>query len=426
MKRGKFIFAYIIFISLIFLNSCSNENLVGVSKDSKSKGSVALKINNNAPSEVQQLTAFLSRSGYDTLETSISINNDSLNVLSFEAVPVGNWHLFVEAKNSAGKITYSGETDITIIEDETIDAYLTLTNTGSGTGNINLYINWDSSSKWIDYVNNPIFTINDGPSSVIALGAHIVYLDNGTYKMWYSGTNSSGNLNVYYAESIDGINWVKKTDTPVLSPGQPGTWDDYSVGVGAIIKENGIFKMYYQGWHDVNGEWSVGLATSTDGIQWQKKDVPVLTPSSNENQLGPWSIMKINNLYYLYYTNRDYPYYSINLAISQDGINWNEYENNPILKVTKEWEGMGVYQPSVIYDQGNFEMVYMSSNANAFGYAVSNDGINWKKDDNPIFTQQNIYNNWSNRIIYPDYHKFDNEYWLYYSGDGGSIGLAIK
>ncbi len=58
-------------------------------------------------------------------------------MLSFKSIPAGEWHLKVNAENSDGKIIYSGETNVAIIEDETVDILLTLRPTGSGTGNIN-------------------------------------------------------------------------------------------------------------------------------------------------------------------------------------------------------------------------------------------------------------------------------------------------
>ena len=62
----------------------------------------------------------------------------------------------IDAENSYGNIIYSGETEVTIIEDETINAYLTLQPVGSGTGNVNIYIQW--GSNWMDYNKNPIFS----------------------------------------------------------------------------------------------------------------------------------------------------------------------------------------------------------------------------------------------------------------------------
>ena len=48
--------------------------------------------------------------------------------------------LKVNAKNSEAKIIYTGETEITILENETIDVYLTLTPAENGTGSIRIFI----------------------------------------------------------------------------------------------------------------------------------------------------------------------------------------------------------------------------------------------------------------------------------------------
>ncbi len=77
---------------LLLLNSCSKENFVGIDKYSSSRGSVVLKISKtNAPPDVQQITALLTRLNYDSLQTNINALNDSL--ISFENVPTGKWHL---------------------------------------------------------------------------------------------------------------------------------------------------------------------------------------------------------------------------------------------------------------------------------------------------------------------------------------------
>ena len=52
--------------------------------------------------------------------------------------------------------------------------------------------------------------------------------------------------------------------------------------------------MYYSGWASPYEEWDVGLATSTDGINWQKYPTPVLLGgSSSEFQIVATSVIKI-------------------------------------------------------------------------------------------------------------------------------------
>jgi len=75
---------------------------------------------------------------------------------------------------------------------------------------------------------------------------------------------------VYYAFSEDGLSWEKYGETPVLFPDSTYSWDSYHVSSGPVIKENGIYKMYYSGWNDQYGDWPVGLATSEDGINWTR------------------------------------------------------------------------------------------------------------------------------------------------------------
>lgn len=60
----------------------------------------------------------------------------------------------------------------------------------------------------------------------------------------------------------------------------------------------------------------------------------------------------------------------------------NRYKHNPILEPDYWWEVQGVYNPAVIFDSGQFHMVYRAlghDRSSRLGYATSKDGFRWQK-----------------------------------------------
>ena len=287
-------------------------------------------------------------------------------------------------------------------------------------------------------INNPfIMPVGNSYDNLGGVAQPVVIYDEGLYKMWYYGLGRVGaepwKTYILYKESVDGINWTAFPN-PVLYPGSSNSWDSKSVQPGAILKENGIYKMYYFGYSDEYDNWHVGLATSVNGINWTKRPQPIIYGTYGwEFQLVISALVKINDTYFLYYTGRNLPEYKIGVAISTDGINFIKYSGNPILTNDRPWELNGILDGSVIMDNGTLKMVYMNSNASGFGLATSSDGLNWTKDNsNPFFTNMNSANNWADDYIaYPSLVKTNNEYRIYYCGIGDNsivykIGMMRK
>lgn len=178
----------------------------------------------------------------------------------------------------------------------------------------------------------------------------------------------------------------------------------------------------------------IGLATSADGINWEKHSSPILQASAYwEYQLVASSVIKFNGSYYLYYTGRNMPYYAVGVAVSSDGINFMKYSGNPVLTNTQQWESNGVLDANVINENSTLKMVFMNSDASGFGLASSSDGLNWiKANDNPFFTNLQTSDDWAvGKIAYPYWLKLPNETRIYYSGitnysDNHRIGVMRK
>jgi predicted GH43/DUF377 family glycosyl hydrolase len=425
-----------VLLSLIILfPSCNLVDSTQITDYRNDSGNLLLKFESSTiPAGIVNITATLTRQGFNPISANMNLINDSTAEISFYNIAVGVWHLLVQAKDESDILKYQGETDVNVIENKSTEVYLTLIPTSSGTGTIHIIVNWGIPvpSPWIDYSNNPVLSSKNTEFDNQGISQAKIYYNGEKYLMWYVGL-ANGVAHTLYAESLDGISWIRSISQPVLYPGNPGSWDAWAVAPGPVIKDGNTYKMLYLGYSDPNGQFHIGLATSEDGMVWQKYPTPVLVGSANwERQISPHSILKIDNLYYLYYigrsnVNRD----RIGLAISNDGISWSKYAENPILMPTQNWEGSGISWPSVIYEQGVFKMVYMNTSygANSFGMATSNDGKNWTKlNTNPIFSALNTYNGWANSdISYPSFIKVNSEYRIYYSGwkDGKySIGFT--
>lgn len=432
MKNLNILFALVFTFLTI---SCSNEITNPKEIDS---GKLVLKIDKtNAPYNVVFVKAYLTRENYEIISGSLNILSDSTADLLLNEISAGEWHLKVDAENDSGLILYTGETNVEVFAGFTSQVYLTLTPTGAGVGSIYINVTWGvpGNQNWIDFANNPILTKSYNYFDEFGVAQPQIILVDGVYKMYYLGVAAAASKYVLYAESNDGINWNKPLNQPILYPGNYSTWDSWAVHPGAVfMDDDGLYKMYYNGYSNQYEQWHIGLATSADGINWEKHAQPVLQGTSGwEFQIYASGIIKRDGIYYLYYSGRNLPYRAIAVATSSDGINFTKYSGNPILTNTESWELDGVSYPSVFEQDSQLKMVYMNSNGSGFGLATSSDGLMWTKlNNNPFFTNQNTSNNWSNGIIgYPYVLKLPTETRIYYSGttnfsDEHRIGFMRK
>jgi predicted GH43/DUF377 family glycosyl hydrolase len=127
-----------------------------------------------------------------------------------------------------------------------------------------------------------------------------------------------------YATSIDGISWQRDTlNNPVLEPGDPGEWDDYWLMLPRVLFIDDLYYMWYGAAGSYFGDFRVGLATSIDGINWTKFwDNPVLKPSVSGWDNGgaeSGSVVMIGDSLFMFYdgSNASLSAWQIGLATSQ-------------------------------------------------------------------------------------------------------------
>ncbi len=96
-----------------------------------------------------------------------------------------------------------------------------------------------------------------------------VVVSDGKIFMIYQNDDGKGYRGFFMAESQDGINFKKCSETPVLG-GHENGWDKF-VTTARIYRENDTFLLLYGGSPDLNDQPDYfGLARSTDLMSWEK------------------------------------------------------------------------------------------------------------------------------------------------------------
>ncbi len=213
--------------------------------------------------------------------------------------------------------------------------------------------------------SEPLFTVEDGDyldGGPIARSA--VVAPDGTWMLFFhtwglGGRSSSGLIGRATAPGPEGP-WTLDAE-PALLPGEDGTWDDLAVHDPYVVAGNNGYRMYYSGDAgdtDARPDRRIGLATSVDGVAWEKHDDPATG--------GLYS------------------------------------ESDPVFDLGPEnaWDELRVFEPVVIPVEEGYVMFYSSTRhyederqrTYMYGYAISEDGFVWERPfAAPLFTSGDNY-----------------------------------
>lgn len=232
-----------------------------------------------------------------------------------------------------------------------------------------------SPTMWLKYSQNPVLDIGPpGSFDSNRIVSSAIVRSDGKYYLYYNGDAGLGQK-IGLATSSDGMSFAKYAANPVLDAGFSPS----------VVKDGPAFKMWYI------GDGGLCHATSADGKVWtQHPDNPVLTNGS----AGSWdarfscvNVMKDGDVYKMWYSAGNGDDIRIGHATSTDGLRWTRYAGNPVLVQEESWEAVTVHSPCVLRVSGEYQMWY-----SAYGgvntricYANSTDGIRWQKyPQNPL------------------------------------------
>ena len=217
-------------------------------------------------------------------------------------------------------------------------------------------------------------------------------------------------------------NWWDRGENPVFSRGAPGTWDDVKVWSQDVLFFDGLYHMWYAG--DSGSSYKIGYATSIDGINWRRyENNPVLSGNATAwygTHLYLPRVLLVDDILHMWFFNwAD----KVAHATSADGINW-EVTANPVLEGdVGTWDANMCAAVGVIHDGSQFTMWYLGGNADgrAVGVAYSSDGITWDKAaENPVFVPDE--NGWTSNLFYASSVVYNGaQYLMWYSGNDGTV-----
>ena len=179
-----------------------------------------------------------------------------------------------------------------------------------GDGHDRIFMAWSTNgAEWRKYPSdsNPQPVLDRGSSNHVN-DPSLVHV-GGVWKMYYTDASSLEDDRIWLAESSKLTGFVKKQE--VLGIGPAGSWESLKVGRPAVLYEDGVYKMWYDG-QDGKAR-HVGLATSTDGIHFTKHPSNPLVLNA-----GAIDVDKIGGVYVMLMEGQDGTYW----ATSVDGICW--------------------------------------------------------------------------------------------------------
>jgi predicted GH43/DUF377 family glycosyl hydrolase len=176
--------------------------------------------------------------------------------------------------------------------------------------------------------------------------------------------------------------WRRLSQTPVIAPQGDG-WESAGTFNPAVVERDGKIVMLYRA-QDKQGTSRLGYAESTDGIHFNRRPDPVLSPAEAYEKDGGVEdprLVLIDGTYYLTYTGYNKKDAQLCLATSKDLIHWER--KGVILPAYKgrwnvRWTKSGAIVPEKI--NGKYWMYFLGTtfdNKDQMGLAYSTDLIHW-------------------------------------------------
>ncbi len=183
----------------------------------------------------------------------------------------------------------------------------------------------------------------------VRMGSVIVFRDS--LFLYYVGADhqrpdgDAGNMAIGLAKSADGVHFTKYSGNPVITFRPTGDAEECPEFPQAAVMADGTIRMYWGGNTSISGglvRCDIYLSTSTDGVHWSSgtkvidyQDIG----TGGGDEIWPIGLLHASggtatgsgNWHMWICGDRTPTGYSAKLAVSNDGINWQEQNESPVL-----------------------------------------------------------------------------------------------
>jgi len=176
--------------------------------------------------------------------------------------------------------------------------------------------------------------------------------------------------------------WHRLSDVPIISPrGQ--SWEEAGTFNPAVVNRKGKIIMLYRA-QDKQGTSRLGYAESLDGIHFVRRNQPVLSPAAEYEKDGGVEdprLIQFGDTYYLTYTGYNKKDAQLCLATSSDLIHWTR--KGVIIPANRgNWNVKWTKSGAIVHEKidGKYWMYFLgtsSDNKDQAGLAYSNDLLHW-------------------------------------------------
>lgn len=288
-----------------------------------------------------------------------------------------------------------------------------------------------STSNILPSINGPFEETLNSPAALIKL--------DGTYYLFYNdyvGGWPPSDIRIGYATSTDLKSWSRNASITLSGEHVSylnGTTEHPSVS-SILVDDDGTLLLYFDIFKSGKAS-GVGLATAdnVDG-PWTVLDNTMIEPTPDTWDaygIATSEVVKTETGYRMYYAGsmdgRTNPEMAIGMAESEDGRNWTKHSDPIFTKGDDDaWDAHKVETPRVLKTENGWVMAYRSDtgastwgDGTGYGIATSEDGISWTRFQKEAVIHENNFN-WAT-IWASAFHLEGDTYYLIAETDGPPV-----